>query len=607
MTCLFARSAGNRLVATPTIGIAANMLTTSDTILAANTVLIVGKCCLFPAVFVKSRSCFFLYCVLIESKFVAFRNARFFMSGFLFSCLDRKNKLICKYMQIPQQIKNILEKLDKAGFSAYIVGGCVRDLLMNVKPKDAQACGRAPKDWDITTNARPEQILKIFPNSEYENEFGTVLVKIDEAEREENLKCVEVTTYRSEQGYADRRHPDEIKFEDSLDKDLERRDFTINAMAIGKNDKNQITNNKQIPNSKFQIPNNWSLVDLFGGVKDIDKKIIRAVGEPADRFKEDALRMLRAIRFSVQLHFEIEPKTERAIAKLAGAIKFVSKERIHDELVKILQSDYPAEGILLLYKTKLLHYVIPELEIGIGVEQSKHHTYTVFKHSVESLRHTQSADYRVRMASLLHDIAKPQTKKFINGVATFYNHEYAGARLAKKIMQRLKFSSDDVEKVTTLVRNHMFYYNVDEVTAASVRRLLKKVGRENLQDLIALRVADRLGSGTPKAMPYKLRHLQYMFKKVQNDTVSVKMLAINGDDLMPLLGIAPGPKIGAILDVLLSDVIDEPKRNTKAYLEKRSRELNELNLEQLRAAAREKITATRAAEDEEMKKEFWVK
>src|SRR3989339_1325 len=570
MTCLFARSAGNRLVATPTIGIAANMLTTSDTILAANTVLIVGKCCLFPAVFVKSRSCFFLYCVLIESKFVAFRNARFFMSGFLFSCLDRKNKLICKYMQIPQQIKNILEKLDKAGFSAYIVGGFVRDLLMNVKPKDAQACGRAPKDWDITTNARPEQILKIFPNSEYENEFGTVLVKIDEAEREENLKCVEVTTYRSEQGYADRRHPDEIKFEDSLDKDLERRDFTINAMAIGKNDKNQITNNKQIPNSKFQIPNNWSLVDLFGGVKDIDKKIIRAVGEPADRFKEDALRMLRAIRFSVQLHFEIEPKTERAIAKLAGAIKFVSKERIHDE-------------------------------------QSKHHTYTVFKHSVESLRHTQSADYRVRMASLLHDIAKPQTKKFINGVATFYNHEYAGARLAKKIMQRLKFSSDDVEKVTTLVRNHMFYYNVDEVTAASVRRLLKKVGRENLQDLIALRVADRLGSGTPKAMPYKLRHLQYMFKKVQNDTVSVKMLAINGDDLMPLLGIAPGPKIGAILDVLLSDVIDEPKRNTKAYLEKRSRELNELNLEQLRAAAREKITATRAAEDEEMKKEFWVK
>src|SRR3989339_1161752 len=325
MTCLFARSAGNRLVATPTIGIAANMLTTSDTILAANTVLIVGKCCLFPAVFVKSRSCFFLYCVLIESKFVAFRNARFFMSGFLFSCLDRKNKLICKYMQIPQQIKNILEKLDKAGFSAYIVGGCVRDLLMNVKPKDAQACGRAPKDWDITTNARPEQILKIFPNSEYENEFGTVLVKIDEAEREENLKCVEVTTYRSEQGYADRRHPDEIKFEDSLDKDLERRDFTINAMAISSTPQAPLPKGEGKRGARGE-----GVTDLFGGQKDIKQKIIRAVGEPADRFKEDALRMMRAVRLAVELNFELEPKTARAIIKLAGAIKFVSKERVHD-------------------------------------------------------------------------------------------------------------------------------------------------------------------------------------------------------------------------------------------------------------------------------------
>jgi len=505
-------------------------------------------------------------------------------------------------MQIPQPIKNILEQLEKAGFEAYIVGGCVRDLLMNVKPKDAQACGRAPKDWDITTNARPEQILKIFPTAEYENEFGTVLVKIDAAERDENLKCVEVTTYRSEQGYADRRHPDEIKFEDSLEKDLERRDFTINAMAIS------LTPQAPLPKEEEEREaRSEGVIDLFGGRKDLQKKIIRAVGEPTDRFKEDALRMMRAIRFAVQLHFEIEPKTERALTKLAGAIKFVSKERIHDELVKILQSDYPAEGILLLYKTKLLHYIIPELEIGIGVEQSKHHTYTVFKHSVESLRHTQSADYRVRLASLLHDIAKPQTKKFINGVATFYNHEYAGARFAKKIMQRLKFSSDDVEKVTTLVRNHMFYYNVDEVTAASVRRLLKKVGRDNLHDLITLRVADRLGSGTPKAMPYKLRHLQYMFQKVQNDPVSVKMLVINGDDLMSLLGIAPGPKIGAILDVLLAEVINEPKRNTKVYLEKRSRKLNELNLEQLHAAAREKIIATRATEDEDMKKEFWIK
>src|SRR3989344_5097353 len=460
-------------------------------------------------------------------------------------------------MTIPQQIQVILEKLEQAGVEAYLVGGCVRDLLMN----------KAPKDWDITTNARPTQIIKIFPDAKYENEFGTVLVKISEEKREKNLKYVEITTYRSEQGYSDRRHPDEIKFEDSWDKDLERRDFTINAMAISSTPQAPLPKGEGERGARGEGGN-----DLFGGPKDIKKKIIRAGGEPADRFKEDALRMMRAVRLAVELNFELEPKTARAIIKLAGAIKFVSKERVHDELVKILQSDYPAEGMLLLHQTKLLRYIIPELEEGVGVAQNKHHPYTVFKHAIESLRYTKNKFYQVRLASLLHDIAKPKTKRGQGTEATFYNH-----------------------------------YNVGEVTAASVRRLINKVGRENLQDLIDLRVADRLGSGTPKAMPYKLRHLQYMFKKVQNDPVSVKMLKINGDDLIKILKIKPGPKIGAILDVLLSEVLEDAELKTKEYLEKRSKELNKLELNELRGKAKIVIEEKREQDDKKIKEEFWVK
>jgi len=502
-------------------------------------------------------------------------------------------------MEIQKKIQDILDKLVKADYEAYIVGGCVRDLLME----------REPVDWDITTNAKPEEIMKVFPDSKYENEFGTVLVSMPEDERVEGLKHVEITTYRSEQGYSDRRHPDEVIFEEKLEKDLERRDFTINSMAMTPSPPTlPIGQAGPLPAGDGSSPmKGWVIVDLFGGQKDLKKRVVRAVGEPIDRFKEDALRMMRAIRFSVQLGFEIEPKTERAIVKMAGAIKFVSKERIHDELVKILSSNKPADGILLLHKTKLLQYIIPELENAVDVKQNKHHTYSVFKHLVESLRHTKNKEYQVRLASLLHDIGKPKTKEGKGEEATFYNHEYAGAKMAKKIMERLKFSRDDIDRVTNLIRHHMFYYNTDEVTASSVRRLINKVGKENLQDLIDLRVADRLGSGTPKAMPYKLRHLQYMMEKVQNDPVSVKMLKINGDELMPLLKIKPGPKIGAILEVLLSEVIEDPNLNDKKLLEKRSKELNKLDLDELRTQAKEVIKERREVDDSRMKKGFYVK
>ena len=480
-------------------------------------------------------------------------------------------------MEIPDYVLKTIKDLKASGYEAYIVGGCVRDFLME----------KVPKDWYITTNAVPVEILKVFPDGKYENDFGTVLLPIRDESHEKVRDILEITTYRSEQGYSDRRHPDAVSFEKDLDKDLERRDFTINALALNPNE-----------------PEN--IVDLFGGRKDIKVKIIRAVGEPSDRFKEDALRMLRAVRFSSQLGFELEPKTQRAIVKLAGSIKFISKERIKDELIKILSSDRTSEGILLLQETKLLQYILPELEQGIGVEQARHHVYPVFKHNVLSLKYCPSKEWPVRFAALMHDIAKPKTKKEINGIATFYNHEYVGARMVDKIMTRLKFSNIDRERVVNLVRNHMFYYNDKEVSAASVRRLIVKVGRENLKDLIDLRIADRLGSGTPKAMPYKLRHLEYMLERVQNDPISVKMLKINGEDLMKILKIAPGPKIGAILDVLLSEVIEDPELNTVEILEKRASELDKFNLEELRAKAKEVIEEKREADDKEIKKQHKV-
>ena len=477
--------------------------------------------------------------------------------------------------RIPDYIKKICFSLKKAKFEAYLVGGCVRDLMMN----------NEPKDFDITTNAKPEEILQVFPEAKYENDFGTVMLAVRNKKKEVET-VVEITTYRSEQGYSNRRHPDVVNFETEIDKDLERRDFTINALAYDLD--------------------TLETKDLFGGVKDIKAKIIRAVGEPSDRFKEDALRMMRAIRFSSQLKFSLEPKTQRAITKLAGSLKFVSGERIRDELIKIMASERAYEGILLLHDTKLLQYILPELEQGVGVKQDRHHIYPVFNHNLLSLKNCPSKEWQVRFAALLHDIGKPKTRKIINGIATFYNHEYVSARLTEKIMKRLRFSNEDGARIVNLVKNHMFYYNVGEVSAASVRRLIVKVGKDNLKDLIDLRIADRLGSGTPKAMPYKLRHLQYMLEKVQNDPVSVKMLKINGEDLMKELELKPGPKIGALLDVLLSEVIEEPENNKAELLLVRASKLNDYNLEELRKQAKTVIEEKNIEEDRNIKKQFKV-
>jgi poly(A) polymerase/tRNA nucleotidyltransferase (CCA-adding enzyme) len=480
--------------------------------------------------------------------------------------------------KIPKSVLEILKKLEDDNFEAYIVGGCVRDLLMD----------REPKDWDIATNAKPEEITRVFPDSFYENEFGTVGIKIRSEEKVESV--IEVTTYRIESKYTDKRHPDKVKFAKTLKEDLGRRDFTMNALAI------KVSDSKKI-----------KIVDLFGGEKDIKNKIIRAVGNPNERFNEDALRMMRAVRFFSELGFKIEKNTSAAIKKNSKNLYYISQERIRDELNQIILSDRPAEGIDLLHELGLLNYIIPELEKGYGVEQNRHHIYTIYKHSLMSLKFAKPKKLDLRLAVLLHDIAKPQTKRGEGLYSTFYNHDHVGARVAEKILKRLRYPNTIIEKVELLVDNHMFYYNPDEVGESSVRKLIRKVGLENMKDLIELRMAERLGSGVPKAKPYKLRHLEYVIEKVSHDAISVKMLKINGNDLMQVLKIKPGPKIGAILDVLLSEVIENPEKNNKDSLEKRASELDKMDLEKLREMAKEKIEEKKEEEDQEIKKKHWVK
>ncbi|HEY4507041.1 MAG TPA: HD domain-containing protein [Candidatus Paceibacterota bacterium] len=451
---------------------------------------------------------------------------------------------------IPDEVRDVLSRLEKAGHDAYVVGGSVRHLIMDEKPND----------WDITTNARPDDVLALFPDSFYENKFGTVGVKTDSDNA--NLKVIEVTTYRTESGYSDKRHPDEIKFADKLEDDLGRRDFTINALALR---------------------DNGEVVDLFGGQADIDKKIIRAVGDPEKRFGEDALRMMRGVRLSAQTGFEIEDATFKAIHKNHNLMNSVSKERIRDELIKLVNSGHADAGIELLRETELMKYVLPGLLEGVGVGQNKHHIYTVWEHNVKALRYACDMKYsfEVRLASLLHDVGKPRSKRGDGIDSTFYGHEIIGARMAAEELDRLRFPKEQADKIIKLVRYHLFYYNVGEVTESSVRRLVANIGKENVEDLIKVREADRIGSGVPKAKPYKLRHLQFMIDKVARDPISPKMLKVNGNDLIKKLGITPGPRLGYIISALMNDVLSDPIKNSAEFLLDRANDLNKLEEEDL--------------------------
>ncbi len=509
-------------------------------------------------------------------------------------------------MKIPKEIEFVISQLKKKGFEAYVVGGCVRDFLRGVEPRD----------WDAATNAKPKEIQKIFPKSFYSNQFFTVTVqtgnknsRLKEFKEDKSssrpftdVREVEVTTYRKEAKYTDKRHPDEIKFAKTIEEDLARRDFTVNAIAATPE-----ASKLKVKNEKLKI------IDLFKSQDDLKNKIIRAVGNPEERFNEDALRMMRAVRFTVTLGkaWAIEEKTTRAIKKNSPWLQAISKERIRDEFLKIIMAEGASDGIELLRQLGLLKYIIPELEEGYKVTQNKHHIYECYEHYLRSLDFAAKKNFNkhVRLAALFHDIGKPRTKRGEGPDSTFYNHEIVGAKMTIQVLNRLKFPKKDIEKIAKLVRYHLFYYNVDEVSEGSVRRLVRQVGPENMEELLEVRMADRIGSGVPKAEPYKLRHLRYVIEKVAQDPISVKMLKVSGNEVMKILKIQPGPEIGQILDVLLGYVLEEPKKNKKEFLEKEIKKLAKLSDEKLKNLAekakkeREKLEIKR---DEMTKKKYWV-
>jgi len=488
-------------------------------------------------------------------------------------------------MIIPVEVRDIIQKLQKEGFEAYIVGGCVRDFLRGVEPED----------WDVTTNAKPEEIQKIFPESFYSNQFFTVTVQT--GSRKPRLKEIEATTYRSEAKYTDKRHPDEIKFAKTIKEDLTRRDFAVNAMAL------------EIQNESAEL----KVIDLYNGQKDLGNRIIKAVGNAEERFSEDALRMMRAIRFTVTLgeNWQIETKTAQAIKKNSPWLQAISRERIRDEFLKIIMSERAASGIELLRELGLLKYIIPELEEGYKITQNKHHIYECYEHSLRSLDYATKENFNkyVRLAALLHDVGKPRTKRGEGPDATFYGHEIVGAKMTAQILNRLKFPKKDIEKIVKLVRYHLFYYNVDEVSESSVRRLVRQVGPENMEELLQVRMADRIGSGVPKAEPYKLRHLKYVIEKVSQDPISVKMLKVSGNDVMKILSIPPGPKIGQVLDILLGYVLEDPQKNKKEFLEKEIKKMAKLSEKELgllvRKAKKER-EKLETKQEEMTKKKYWV-
>ena len=496
---------------------------------------------------------------------------------------------------LKKEIIDVGAALERAGFEAYLVGGCVRDLLL----------GKEPNDWDIATDAKPEEIQKIFPDSVYENNFGTVGVKTES--ENPKLKIIEITTFRREGKYTDKRHPDEITFAETIEEDLSRRDFTVNALALHLTfgQKHLTGDRKSIVNSQL------SIVDPYGGQSDLKNKIIRAVGKPEERFQEDALRLMRAVRFMAQLGFSIETGTETAIKKHAGLLEFVSKERIRDELAKLLMADNAMQGIITLQELGLLKYVLPELGEGISMGQNKHHIYTVFEHNLRSLEYAAKNNFslELRLASLLHDVGKPRTKRGDGPDSTFYGHQVIGERMVVPMLDRLHFSKAMIEKIALLVREHMFVYDPDTVTDAGARRLLRRVGEENINDLFLLREADRIGSGVPKAQPYRLRHLKFRIEKVSKDPISAKMLKANGEDIMEILNIQPSARIGFILAILLEEALDDPRVNTKEVLVKRIQELGLLSdsqLQEMAKFAKKSADEAQSRIEEEMKRKYFV-
>lgn len=474
--------------------------------------------------------------------------------------------------RIPDEVREVAEKLRDAGFEAYLVGGCVRDLIL----------GRKPKDWDITTNANPEQIQAVFPDSYYTNDFGTVGVKCDT--EDESLKIIEVTPYRTEGTYSDKRRPDSVSFGQSLEEDLARRDFTINALAYDER--------------KGQI------VDPYKGQKDIELKVLRTVREPAERFEEDALRLMRAVRLVAELGFALDSDTAAAIQDKAANLSHVSKERIRDEFIRILNSDQPMMALVLCQQLGLLEYIAPDLTRGIGIEQNQAHSYDVFGHLMRALQHAADKgwDFDVRLAALFHDVSKPETRRWSEEKNdwTFHGHEVVGSRVTKRALGDLRFPRETIEKVAKLVRWHMFFSDPDQITLSAVRRMIRNVGEENIWDLLNLRICDRIGTGRPKEQPFRFRKYKAMVEEALRDPISVTMLKTDGSHIMEKFHTKPGPRIGWMLNALLEEVLDDPSKNTQEYLDERTASLLPLSDEELQKLGESGRKKRQEREEEEL-------
>jgi len=427
----------------------------------------------------------------------------------------------------PEAALDIVKKLQSKGYKCYLVGGCIRDLLLN----------RTPAEWDLTTDAAPDIVSglfeKVIPTG---IDFGTVTVILDD-------QSFEVTTFRKDERYTDGRHPSQVTYSESLEEDLSRRDFTINALAYD--------------------PLEKKLVDKFSGQEDLKRKLIRAVGDPNVRFREDGLRPVRACRFAAQLQFKIEDKTFAAIDKTLDIAGKVALERVHDELVKMLSAPKPSLGIEYMRKSGLLKLFIPELLGTVGVEQPpQYHKYDVYWHSLYSCDAAPSDNIPLRLAALFHDIAKPPCKEGF----TFYNHDKVGVELTERILKRLKFSNDDIKTVSILIGNHMFDYKA-EWSDAAVRRFIRRVGLENIPSLFALRKADAKAMEREIESGY-LKELQSRIDKIiaEENALHIKDLKVKGEDVMRELNIPPGPKVGQVLESLLEKVLDDPSLNTREKL-----------------------------------------
>ncbi len=437
---------------------------------------------------------------------------------------------------IPDSIRNtvvsIADRFSGAGFQCYLVGGSVRDLLLGIE------C----YDYDFATNARPEQITRLFKRVAPTGiKHGTVSILQDGS-------SYEVTTYRSDGNYADGRRPDTVSFSDSLEVDVSRRDFTINGLAY------------DVLKSE--------IIDHVGGMDDLRSGIIRTIGNPAERFNEDGLRPYRACRFASKLNFKIEDETFKAISGALDVSRRVSAERVRDELNKLLTTEKPSRGLEYMRRSGLMEIFLPELYHAYEVGQNRFHIYDIYHHSVYSCDAAPKDNPLIRLAALLHDIGKvPTRRQGPDGEATFYNHEVVGAKMVKKIMRCLKYSNDEVEKVVNLVFNHMFHYT-DEWTDGAVRRFMRKVGVENLDELFQLRLADRKGNGSREGMPFPILKLQQRIGRAidEANAITVRDLNINGNEIMELFGLKPGPVIGKVLHELLELVLDDPSVNVNETL-----------------------------------------